>query len=199
MTDHALEQGTVAHAIAPALVARMAAVSTPAAALRALPLGGLLSVRARGAACSRVAAALGVTALPGHGPMGVSPAGRIIWLRPDEWLMETPSRSPAALVLALSEAVRDGSPEAAGTVVELSASRHRLELSGTRSREVLASVCSLDLHPRVFPVGHATQTLLARVPVLLQLVDSAPTWRLLVRPSLVAYVVEWLTDAMDGM
>jgi sarcosine oxidase subunit gamma len=47
-------------------------------------------------------------------------------------------------------------------------------------------------------VGHATQTLLARAPVLLELADDAPTWRLLVRPSFVAYVVDWLTDAMEG-
>jgi sarcosine oxidase gamma subunit len=34
--------------------------------------------------------------------------------------------------------------------------------------------------------------------VLLQLVDATPTWRLLVRPSFVSYVVEWLADAMEG-
>lgn len=182
----------------PALVARMAAVSSPACTLRALPLALLLSVRARGAACRRVAAALGVPALPGHGPMVAWAGGRVTWLRPDEWLVEAPPPSRLALVAALAEAVGEGTPEAEGAVVELSASRHALELSGARTRDVLAAVCALDLHPRAFPVGHATQTLLVRAPVLLQLVEATPTWRLLVRPSFVSYVVEWLADAMEG-
>ena len=191
----------------PALVTRMAAVSSPAVTLRALPLRLLLSVRARGGACARVAAVLGVEALPRHGPMLVSPVGRVTWLRPDEWLVEaalaadalaTDARATDALVTALSEAVGDGTPNADGAVVVLSASRHTLELSGARARDVLAAVCTLDLHPRTFPVGHATQTLLARAPVLLQLVDATPTWRLLVRPSFVSYMVEWLADAMEG-
>jgi sarcosine oxidase subunit gamma len=201
----------------PALVTRMAAVSSPAVTLRALPLRLLLSVRARGGACARVAAVLGVEALPRHGPMLVSPVGRVTWLRPDEWLVEAAlaadalaadalaadalaadARATDALVIALSEAVGDGTPNADGAVVVLSASRHTLELSGARARDVLAAVCTLDLHPRTFPVGHATQTLLSRAPVLLQLVDATPTWRLLVRPSFVSYVVEWLADAMEG-
>jgi hypothetical protein len=37
-----------------------------------------------------------------------------------------------------------------------------------------------------------------QAPMLLQLVDATPTWRLLVRPSFVSYVVEWLADAMEG-
>jgi len=185
----------------------MAAASSPAVTLRALPLRLLFSVRARGGACARVAAVLGVEALPRHGPMLVSPVGRVTWLRPDEWLVEaalaadalaTDARATDALVTALSEAVGDGTPNADGAVVVLSASRHTLELSGPRTRDVLAAVCTLDLHPRTFPVGHATQTLLARAPVLLQLVDATPTWRLLVRPSFVSYVVEWLADAMEG-
>jgi len=184
--------------VAPPLVARMAAVSTPAVSLRALPQGVLLSLRARHEARARVAAVLDVDALPEHGPMQHAPLGRISWLRPDEWLVETSTASRHALVAALSEAVGDGTPEAEGAVVELSASRQLLELSGPRARDVLAAVCALDLHARTFPVGHATQTLLVRAPVLLQLVDETPTWRLLVRPSFVAYVVDWLTDAMSG-
>ena len=102
------------------------------------------------------------------------------------------------LLTALGEAVGDGTADAEGAVVDLSASRHALELAGPRTRDVLAAACALDLHPRAFPVGHATQTLLARAPLLLELADDAPTWRLLVRPSFVAYVVDWLTDAMAG-
>jgi sarcosine oxidase subunit gamma len=185
--------------VSPALVARMAAVSAPASTLRALPLGAVVSVRARGGACGRAAAAWGVAALPGHGPVAAAPLGRVVWVRPDEWLVIGDAASRGPLLAALAEAVGDGTADAEGAVVDLSASRHALELSGVRTRDVLAAVCALDLHPRAFPVGHATQTLLARAPVLLELADDAPSWRLVVRPSLVAYVVDWLADAMDGM
>jgi sarcosine oxidase subunit gamma len=195
-----MARGTMADqiSVAPTLVARMAAASTPAATLRALPLGAVVSVRARGGACQRAAAALGVAALPGHGPVAASPLGRVCWVRPDEWLVIGDAAVRAPLLAALGEAVGDGTADAEGAVVDLSASRHALELSGPGTRDVLAAVCALDLHPRAFPVGHATQTLLARAPLLLELADDTPTWRLLVRPSLVAYVVEWLTDAMAG-
>jgi sarcosine oxidase subunit gamma len=123
----------------------------------------------------------------------------VVWVRPDEWLVIGDAASRGPLLAALAEAVGDGTADAEGAVVDLSASRHALELSGVRTRDVLAAVCALDLHPRAFPVGHATQTLLARAPVLLELADDAPSWRLVVRPSLVAYVVDWLADAMDGM
>ena len=195
-----MARGTMADqiSVAPTLVARMAAASTPAATLRALPLGAVVSVRARGGACQRAAAALGVAALPGHGPVAASPLGRVCWVRPDEWLVIGDAAVRAPLLTALGEAVGDGTADAEGAVVDLSASRHALELAGPRTRDVLAAACALDLHPRAFPVGHATQTLLARAPLLLELADDAPTWRLLVRPSFVAYVVDWLTDAMAG-
>jgi sarcosine oxidase subunit gamma len=144
-----------------------------------------------------VATALGLAALPGHGPMAPWAQGRVTWLRPDEWLVEAPASARGMLLETLAQTVGDGTPQAEGAAVDLSASRHVLALSGPRTRDVLAAVCALDLHPRVFPLGHATQTLLGRAPVLLQLVDDAPTWRLLVRPSFVAYVVDWLADAME--
>ena len=188
--------------VSPVLVSRMAAASTPAVTLRALPLASVISVRARGNGMARVASVLGLNALPGHGAVARSSQGRVCWVRPDEWLVLGDSalhaESSAALLTALANAVGDGTPDAEGAVVELSASRHRLALSGPGARDVLAAVCALDLHPRGFPVGHATQTLLGKAPVLLQLVDDAPTWELLVRPSFVAYVVDWLTDAMTG-
>ncbi len=65
-------------------------------------------------------------------------------------------------------------------------------------RAPLASCCPLDLHPRAFAVGACAQSLVAKAPVLLQLLDGAPRWRLLVRPSLAAYVVSWLADAIAG-
>jgi len=84
-------------------------------------------------------------------------------------------------------------------VVDLSSARVILELSGPAARDVLASCCALDLHPRAFGPGRCAQTLVAKAPVLLAFVEERPTYRFYVRPSLASYVVGWLLDGMDGV
>jgi sarcosine oxidase subunit gamma len=81
-------------------------------------------------------------------------------------------------------------------VVNVSDVRAVIELSGTRSRELLAKGCSLDLRPRSFRAGHCAQTVLAHASVLLQSTDAAPVWRLYVRNSVANYLATWLLDAI---
>jgi sarcosine oxidase subunit gamma len=83
-------------------------------------------------------------------------------------------------------------------MIDTTGSLVSLELSGPRARDVLASCCPLDLDVHVFPVGRCAQSMIAKAPALLHLVAADPTFRLHVRPSLAAYVVSWLTDAMLG-
>jgi sarcosine oxidase subunit gamma len=148
-----------------------------------------VNVRARGGALSRVARCLAIPALPEANRFVSTPAGDCFWLGPDEWLVVG-----APALEALEQAM--GPDE--GAVVDVSASRVIYELKGSSAREVLASCCALDLHPRVFGPGHCAQTLIAKAPVLLGQVDEAPTYRIFVRPSLVAYVVSWLQDGIEG-
>ena len=101
----------------------------------------------------------------------------VLWLGPDEWL-----------VLGATEA--DYPDEAAA--VDVSANRVAFELVGDDARDVLAQGCSLDLD-RLEP-GRCAQTLLARTQVILYRPDEA-TFRILVRPSLAAYLRAWLEDA----
>ena len=116
-----------------------------------------------------------------------------IWLGPDEWLftMDYPTISARALESRLSEIVRPHG----GAVVDVSAHRTVLELRGPRARNVLAAGCSVDLHPRVFEVGHAAQTQLARVDVILSCV-APDTYLVFVRASFATYLADWLGDAM---
>jgi sarcosine oxidase subunit gamma len=44
------------------------------------------------------------------------------------------------------------------SLAEQSDGRSLLRISGARARDMLAKVCSLDLHPAVFPVGTAAAT-----------------------------------------
>jgi sarcosine oxidase subunit gamma len=101
----------------------------------------------------------------------------VLWLGPDEWL-----------VLGGTEA--DYAHAAAA--VDVSANRVAFELSGEDAADVLAQGCSLDLDALV--PGRCAQTLLARIPVILARRDAG-TWLVLARPSLAAYLREWLEDA----
>ena len=82
-----------------------------------------------------------------------------------------------------------------GSVVDVSANRTVIELSGPRARELLAHGCSLDLHPRSFGPGDCAQTLLAQTAVILWQTDDAPTFKIFVRASFAAHLTRWLADA----
>ena len=81
--------------------------------------------------------------------------------------------------------------------MDVSGQRTTLRLSGSHARDVLAKGCALDLHPKVFGVGSAAQTMLGQAGiVLLALDDGACDFLVLVRSSFARYVVAWLLDAM---
>jgi sarcosine oxidase subunit gamma len=144
----------------------------------------------KGPAADRVALALGVP-LPA-GPNTCTQAGALIicWLGPDEWLvLAEPDRAAE-----LAAQVGDALGEEFGSVVDVSAHRTTIRLSGTHAADVLAHGCALDLHPRVFGPGQCAQTLLARAGVLL-IADDGGAWRILVRSSFARYLADWLLDA----
>jgi sarcosine oxidase, subunit gamma len=119
----------------------------------------------------------------------------LLWLGPDEWLVLAPDGAQAEIERALREALARAG--AWGSVVDVSAQRTTLELRGPRARDVLATGCSLDLHPRAFGPGRCAQTALERAQVVLHQLDDEPTYELLVAASFAAYAAEWLMDAME--
>jgi sarcosine oxidase subunit gamma len=143
---------------------------------------------------TRLADALSLASLPGPNQVASTPLGDCLWVRPDEWLIVGEAATRPAALEQLGHAV--GATD--GAVVDISASRLLFELSGARSRDVLASCCPLDLHPSAFAVGHCAQSVVGKAPILLQLADASPRWRLMVRPSLAGYVTSWLGDAIRG-
>jgi sarcosine oxidase subunit gamma len=152
-----------------------------------------IDVRARGGAVARVAATLSLPALPAPNRFVATPMGDCFWLGPDEWLVVGPEPSRAETLSALERAVgREGA------AVDLSSGRSLFELRGPSARDVLASCCALDLHPRVFAPGHCASTLVAKAPLLLAQIDETPAFRLFVRPSLASYVVSWLADGLEA-
>lgn len=113
----------------------------------------------------------------------------VLAIGPDEWLVVTSLDTRADVESALSRAVRG----LGGAVVDVSAQRSILELADPPARDLLASGCALDLHPRAFPDGACASVLFAGVPVILQASPGAV--RLYVRPSFGEHVERWLRDA----
>lgn len=145
-----------------------------------------------GPAAVRLAAVLGAD-LPGPNRAVAPGAHRVLWLGPDEWLVVAADGQEDTLVASLASAVGED-----GAVIDLSANRTGLELSGAFARDVLATCCTIDFHPRVFGPGQCAQTLIQKAGVLIdQRTDD--TYLLLVRPSFAAYVAEWLLDGMVGL
>lgn len=167
-----------------------------AVSLRERPFVPQVGLRAVPGSASAAAleAALGLP-LPGRvGEVtGDAEALHIIWLSPDEFLAVDISREQQPGDSAALEAALDGLP---GQVVELSANRTVLELSGANAREVLEKGCRADLHPREFPVGAAIATQLAHVALILHR-SGEQTYRLYPRASFADHTVRWLIDAME--
>jgi len=175
------------------LADRMAAASDPSVVtLSETAYIGMVSLRVDPAspAAARVAAAVGAPLPAAAGEVTGAGAQNALWLGPDEWLVVTGS-DPVALSDQLAAAVG----EEPGLVLDVSANRTVLELTGPQARAILEKGCPVDLHPRSFGPGRAVSTTLARVPVLLWQTGDG-SYRLLPCSSFAEYVARWLLDAM---
>ncbi|MFF4055822.1 sarcosine oxidase subunit gamma [Streptomyces sp. NPDC001668] len=162
--------------------------------LAELPFLTMVNVRVAPAseAAHRIGRVLGAP-LPGRcGDTAAHGPHTTVWLGPDEWLVL--SRADASAVTTQLLEALAGDP---GSVVDVSANRTTLELTGPAAREVLEKGCPLDLHPRAFGPGHAVSTTVGPIAVLLWQTDDTPTYRLLPRSSFADYLARWLMDAMS--
>lgn len=144
------------------------------------------------------------------------PSGELtaLWLSPDEFLLvgdeaATDAAAAAAEAEAEDEAAAasaaptgaeveaflartvEGTPAA---VLDLSANRTTLEISGSSARRVLEKGCPLDLHPTVFTIGTAVNTTLGKVSVILHR-TAEDTYRVYPRSSFADHTGRWLIDA----
>lgn len=142
-------------------------------------------------AATAVEGVLGTDLPRSCGQVSANAGHHVLWLGPDEWLVVS-ELPPGTLVDELTGAVGD----AHAAVVDLSANRTVLELSGPAARSVLRKGCPADLHPRAFEADHAVATTLARIPLLLWQIGP-DSYRLLPRSSFAQYVALWLLDAME--
>ncbi len=135
-------------------------------------------------------------ALPEPGRWSGNGQPHALWSGPGWYLIVDGNATGRGLAAGLAAAVGGEYGAQCASVVDVSAQRTVLELSGPLARDVLAHGCDLDLHPREFGPGNYTHTLLAKATVGLQQLDATPTYRVLVRASYADYLVTWLLDAM---
>ena len=121
-----------------------------------------------------------------------APPAPALCLGPDEWLIVGERAQEADILTRLRQAMAGQRAQ----ILDVTASRTTIEISGAGATELLSKGCGLDLHPRVFLPGQATATILARTGVILHLVDAAPVWRVFVRASYARYLRDWLTTAL---
>ena len=113
----------------------------------------------------------------------------VLWLGPDEWLLVGAPGAAGAIVDELASSL-DGLHH---SVVDVSANRVVLELTGPSRLDLLSSACPIDLHPRSWGDGRCAQSVFGAAQVLLQERDG--TTRVFVRPSFANYVVDLLLVA----
>ena len=120
----------------------------------------------------------------------------VLWLGPDEWLVTCNADHEAALLRSLGNALAG----IHAAVTDVTDTRTVTRVSGPGAREVLATGCTLDLHPRVFAAGHVAQSTLAKAEVILHQTaadDAAdgPAYEIYVLRSFADYLWRWLEDA----
>lgn len=120
----------------------------------------------------------------------------LLWLGPDEFLAVGPDEVESGVRTdQLVDRLTGALGTARGQVVDVSANRVTLELSGPSARAVLEKSVRIDLHPRVFAVGSAAVTPLDTTPAIIWRTEEE-SWRVLVRASFAEHAVAWLLDGM---
>lgn len=116
----------------------------------------------------------------------------LIWLGPDEWLVQTPDELTPLLLGRLHAALAGQF----AAVTEVSDGNVVLVLDHPRATDLLSRGCPLDFDESVFPVGTCAQSLFGKTGVLF--VREAQTrFALTVRRSFARYFYEALQDAAE--
>lgn len=166
----------------------------PAVTLARCPPRGRINLRGN---CADPAFRAGVTSTIGTEPPPAAntsrSAGRgvILWLGPDEWLVEVAAAAETAIAATLEGALSG----LHASVVTVGDGFVTLSLSGPRSVDVLAKGMTLDIDPDRFPAGCCARSLLAKAPVLLYRPGDDLLYEVTVARSFSAYASRWLEDA----
>lgn len=120
----------------------------------------------------------------------------LAWLGPDEWMLMTADERSAAQVADRLERSFAGHHAA---VTEASGNRALFRVAGSGARALIASGCTLDLHPARFGIGQCAQTLLARAGVIMLCHGDQQGFDVLPRRSFAGYLESWFSAARETL
>lgn len=170
---------------------RREAPAAGAVEVRPAPLDRLVALRLLAVTDADVAAAGEALGLPlaTAANRWTGGAAQTLRLGPQEWLI---SAGPGAEEMAgrLDGVLHHASDVTPGRVA--------WRVSGPLAADLIASGCGLDLHPRAFPVGAGTRTLLAQVEVVVSR-RGADAFEIAAERTLHDYLAAWLADAEAGV
>jgi sarcosine oxidase subunit gamma len=122
----------------------------------------------------------------------------MMWLGPDEWLVRSATAHDAARTAPLQAKLGAALNGVFASAVDIGSGYTVLEISGTRTRDVLARGCPLDLHPKLFGEGQCAQSLYFKASMTL-LPTGADSFDIVVRRSFADYFVKMMLDAAEPL
>ena len=114
-----------------------------------------------------------------------------VWLAPGEWLLAAEADE---LISRLAPVCR----HTLHHIVDVTDGHAEFVLDGRNAAELLATGCSIDLHPRLFPPGTASRTLLHQIPVLITAI-ARESFSVLFDVSYQSYLSDRLREAAQGL
>jgi heterotetrameric sarcosine oxidase gamma subunit len=127
--------------------------------------------------------------LPEPGHFHHNQESSLLWAGFGQWMLAGPPGGTLDIDAAAGE-LGD-----CAALVALGDSRAMLRLSGPATRQVLARLCALDLHPRRFSSGHCAATRMGHLSALLHQIDDEPTFEIHVFRAFAASLYHELTEA----
>ena len=122
----------------------------------------------------------------------------MLWLGPDEWLVRSAMAHDATRTAPLQAKLGAAFVGVFASAVDIGSGYTVLEISGTRTREVLARGCPLDLHPKLFGEGQCAQSHYFKASMTL-LPTGADSFDIVVRRSFADYFVKMMLDAAEPL
>jgi sarcosine oxidase subunit gamma len=147
----------------------------------------IVRLRVRMADASRAAVALGLPTEP-LTSAGDDPAA--LWVSPDQWLLLSDSRTPAALAAHCQQALGDILHNATDSSDALAC----FLVEGRGARALLAMASGVDFDAGAFPPGSCVRTKFAKVAVLIR-ATGAESFDLFLDRSAAHYLEQWLRRA----
>ena len=191
-----MSEMTLQSPLAPILGAgpRALQVDGHAVALGECPLMDMLNLRGNpqdAAFILAVASATGL-ALPLQANTATLGATRkLLWLGPDEWMLQCEAGGAAALEKALRTALAGQHV----SIVEVGHGFTTLSVQGPGAGALLSRGCPLDFHHSAFPAAQVAQTHIARTNAIVLCRQAGSDYLLTVRRSFADYLFRWLSAA----